>query len=179
MYIMRPLRRQAFLALPILLLAACAGPGGESLEPGSEGLRLAALGYARRYAELKATYEWGGQDALPRIVVDCSGLVLRCYGYACGDYGRKLPFEDCRAAGMLAWSVPVEPEPGDLVFMGDGGTVSHIALFVRREGGTTWFIDSTYKVDETGAVLVDGVSERSYRSDDPRFIAYGRMLVGK
>jgi hypothetical protein len=64
-----------------------------TLVPAPESLRLAALGYARNYLELGATYRWGGQDPLPgRLVVDCSGLIVRCYGYACEDCGYALPF---------------------------------------------------------------------------------------
>lgn len=159
------------IALPILL-TACSGQG--KLVEAPEAVRLAALKYAAIYAELGATYEWGAQDPLPkRLAVDCSGLVVRCYGYACGDYGCSLPFEDSTAAGMQSYCVAVDPEPGDLIFMGDDGIVSHIAIFARREGENTWFIDSTLKED----IGLDGVSERSYPTADPRLIAYGRLLV--
>lgn len=158
------------LGLLALALASCVLPTGLERIPAPEEVRLAALGYARRYAELGAVYEWGGQDPLPsRLAVDCSGLVVRCYGYACADYGYRLPFADSTAAGMRAYSDAVEPEPGDLIFMGSGGLVSHVALFSNRSESAIFFIDST-----TGD-LVDGVSLRSYAPDDPRFIAFGRL----
>jgi hypothetical protein len=164
--------RRSIAALSAALLVSCAPPQVPALGPAPEELRLAALGYAREYAALGAVYEWGGQDPLPReLAVDCSGLVVRCYGYACEDFGFSLPFEDSTAAGMLDYSTPVVPEPGDLIFMGEGGAVSHIALFLRREGSEIFLIDSTSNA------MTKGVSERSYEADDPRFLSFGRLLV--
>lgn len=163
-----------FLAPLLALSAILASCSDAGLVPAPEEVRLAALDYARRYEEQGATYAWGGQDPLPaRLAVDCSGLVVRCYGYACADYGYSLPFEDSTASGMQAYAVATSPEPGDLVFMGTGGVVSHIALFIGVEGELTYFIDSTEKEDPP----INGVTTRCYPTDDARFIGYGRMLV--
>jgi hypothetical protein len=144
-----------------------------------EEVRVRVIDYAREYIALNAEYEFGGQDPLPRtITVDCSGLVIRCYQYACEDYGYQLLFYDTTSYGLLEYVVPIEQAvltPGDLIFMGDDGVVSHVALFVSSDGADIAFIDSTYKPEEN----INGVSERSYAKDDPRFISYGRMLIGQ
>jgi hypothetical protein len=165
----------------IFLFVSCRTPSTIAPEqiPAPEEVRLQALDYARQYISLGAEYEWGGQDPLPRrIVVDCSGLVIRCYEYAASDHGYSLLFTDTTAAGMQRYSISLNKQdlqPGDLLFMGTDGVVSHIALFVKIENGNIYFIDSTYKPDEG----INGVTERFYSETDPRFIAFGRMLVQK
>lgn len=165
----------------VFLLVSCNNPAASAPErlPAPEEVRLQAVGYARQYIELSAEYEWGGQDPLPRrIVVDCSGLVIRCYEYAAADYGYSLLFTDTTAAEMQQYSISLNKQdlqPGDLLFMGSDGSISHIALFTRFENGNIFFIDSTYKPEEG----INGVTERFYSDADPRFIAFGRMLVRK
>ncbi len=140
---------------------------------------VTALEYAYQYLHHGTEYLWGGQDPLPRLLkVDCSGLVIRCYEYAAQDYGYSLLFNDTTSAGLTHYTVPLsqnELKPGDLIFMGDDHIVSHVALFIQFRDSDIVFIDSTYKP----AANINGVSERSYPSDDPRFISYGRMLVRK
>jgi len=140
-------------------------------------VREKALEYARKYIELNAEYWWGKQDPLPRtIFVDCSGLVINCYQYACEDFGYRLLFNDTTSYGLLNYTIPLSQNtltPGDLLFMGDGGVVSHVAMFVDKDGTKITFIDSTYKPEEN----INGVSERYYAKDDPRFISYGRMVI--
>lgn len=137
-----------------------------------EGVRIGALAYAREYEKLGAVYEWGGQDPLPRtIAVDCSGLVIRCYQYSCEDVGLRLPFADTTAKELYErYSLTVAPEPGDLVFMGDG-EVSHVALFIRKDDSVVYLIDST--------TLSGCVSERQYPEGSSKIISFGRMLVGR
>jgi hypothetical protein len=140
-------------------------------------VRDRALENAREYMKLSAEYEWGGQDPLPRtIVVDCSGLVIRCYQYACEDFGYRLLFNDTTSYGLLNYTIELSQDtltPGDLLFIGDGGVVSHVALFVDNDGTNIIFIDSTYKPEED----INGVSKRYYAKNDPRFICYGRMVI--
>lgn len=64
----------------------------------------------------------------------------------------------------------VSPEQGDLIFMGENSTISHVALFDRFEGKNVYFIDSTDL--EAGKV-----SERSYPIESYKIIEYGRLLV--
>lgn len=124
-----------------------------------------------------ATYEWGGQDPLPgRLVVDCSGLVIRCYQYACEDYGYTLPFADTTSKGLRQYSLNLGQQdlsPGDLLFMGEEGLINHVALFIQFDETDLVFIDATLKEEEN----INGVSVRRYRREDSRFISYGRMLV--
>jgi len=137
-----------------------------------EEVRIAALRYAEEYARLGAVYEWGGQDPLPRVIrVDCSGLVIRCYGYACEELGYLMPFNDMNAAGMQQYCKIVSPEPGDLIFMGDDGLVSHIAIFKELKGSNVYFIDATS--------ITGKVTERYYPSGSGKFIIFGRLLLYK
>lgn len=53
--------------------------------------------------------------------------------------------------------------------MGDGGVVSHIAIFERSDGTKIYFIDSTD--------LVGYVTERSYPIASAKFISYGRLRI--
>jgi hypothetical protein len=101
--------------------------------------------------------------------VDCSGLVVRCYGYACGDLGYRMPFQDMNAAGIREYCDTVSPEPGDLIFMGDGGVISHIAIYKELEGSNIHFIDSTS--------ITGGVTERYYPVGSSKFISFGRLRV--
>ncbi len=164
-----------FLLILSLFFSCDSSQHSYTLVPAPEEVRQQALIYAKKYIELGATYEWGGQDPLPRrLVVDCSGLIIRCYQYACEDYRYRLPFSDETASGMQEYAEPLKnPEPGDVIFMGNEAVVTHIALFVRKDETHVFFIDSTELPEEN----VYGVSERCYKISDPRFIWFGRMMV--
>ncbi|HRS04402.1 MAG TPA: NlpC/P60 family protein, partial [Treponema sp.] len=140
-------------------------------------IRQRALEYAYQYESLGTGYAWGGQDPLPgRLVVDCSGLVIRCYQYACEDFGFTLPFNDTTSYGLIRYSQSINQtllSPGDLLFMGEDGKISHIALFIQFNGDNIQFIDATLKPE----VGINGVTTRQYNRTDSRFISYGRMFV--
>ncbi|MCX7025923.1 MAG: NlpC/P60 family protein, partial [Spirochaetes bacterium] len=107
-------------------------------------VRKDALKYAEKYVSYGAIYKWGGQDPLPyAIEVDCSGLVVRCYEYACKDLGYRMPFRDVDSAGMQKYCDPVDPEPGDIIFMGERVVVTHIAIYKKQVGSKIYFIDSS------------------------------------
>ena len=166
-----------YVCIVLFVVLACELDRTQLFEAPAE-VRARSIKYAQKYIEEGAEYQWGGQDPLPkRIAVDCSGLVIRCYQYACGDFGYRLPFVDTTSAGLKRYAVELtleELSPGDLLFMGDG-TISHVALFVKREEGVIMFIDSTYKPE----IGINGVSQRSYPETDSRFLSYGRLLVEK
>lgn len=169
--------RRRPLALPaVLLVAACDAflPPPEPV-PAPPEVRKAALAEATRYSGM--SYEWGGDDFMPRGI-DCSGLVVNAYLYAAGLRGYTLLFRDATAGDMMdhyAWSVD-EPEPGDLVFMGPpgGDSVTHVALFDSWfDGDTMWIVDATL-IPELG---IDGVSRRLRASEDGWTRGYGRLAL--
>jgi hypothetical protein len=156
----------------ILILASCTSPVQKTYILANKDIRTAAIKYANEYISLGAVYEWGGQDPLPKtIFVDCSGLAIRCYQYACSDYGYKLLFNDTTAKNMQNFAESISPEEGDLIFMGSNGEVTHVALYEKEENGNVYFIDAT---DLSGIV-----SERYYPKDSMKFICYKRMYVEK
>jgi hypothetical protein len=134
------------------------------------------LFYAREYVNENTVYEYGGQDLLRSIRIDCSGLVVNCYNYAINETGYFLPFDDAAVINFFReWSVKtLKPRPGDLIFMGDNiNAPDHMAIFVKKENENIYFIDSTIK-PEYG---INGVSERYYSEGDNRFLSFGVMLL--
>jgi hypothetical protein len=90
------------------------GIGGESA-PSREGI----ISRAERY--LGIPYLWGGTS--PKGF-DCSGLVKRVFS----QEGIELPRDSDRQALMGSEIRVGETEPGDLLFFGDGETISHVAI---------------------------------------------------
>jgi hypothetical protein len=120
-------------------------------------------------------YEWGGQSFWYEEdgTVDCSGLVVNVYKEACNGSGYRLLFEDSTSHDMHSkYTVEVSaPKAGDLIFMGEGGVVSHVAIFRRFVGDDVEFLDA-YSVD--GHVMI-----RTYGKGNLKIISYGRMLLSK
>ncbi len=167
-----------FLLLPALSLQilGCAMSGERALIEAPDATAAEALRYAYRYVDEDTEYVYGGQDGLRTIRIDCSGLVVNCYGYAVSGTPYALPFDDAAVIDFFrTWTRgTTSPRPGDLAFMGDDPAApSHIALFVKEAEGRIYFIDSTEKPEEG----IDGVTERSYASDDARFLSFGRLLL--
>jgi hypothetical protein len=137
----------------------------------SQEIRSDASAIAEKY--LGMPYEWGGQSFWyeDNGSVDCSGLVINVYKEACADHGKQLPFDDTTAKMLHdQYTVPIDvPEEGDLIFMGNDGTVSHVALFRCFDNNQIEFLD---------AYSVDGIVEiRRYDRSDSRIISYGRILT--
>jgi cell wall-associated NlpC family hydrolase len=150
--------------------------GERALIEAPDATAAEALRYAYRYVDEDTEYVYGGQDGLRTIRIDCSGLVVNCYGYAVSGTPYALPFDDAAVIDFFrTWTRgTTSPRPGDLAFMGDDPAApSHIALFVKEAEGRIYFIDSTEKPEEG----IDGVTERSYASDDARFLSFGRLLL--
>lgn len=118
-------------------------------------------------------YEWGGQDFgyVEDGVVDCSGLVINVYKEACEKNEVGLPFEYITVSELYSrYTIPItDPGRGDLIFMGDGGVVSHVAIFHQYSNSQIEFLDA-YSVSGT-------VGVGQYSASDRRVIAFGRMLV--
>jgi hypothetical protein len=137
-----------------------------------------ALEYALEYSHNDTEYEWGGQEPLRSIRIDCSGLIVNCYNYAIAETMFSLPFYDAAVINFYKeWSVPTNnPRSGDLIFMGeDKNNPSHMSLFVKTEGGNIYFVDSTLKPEDG----INGVSERNYPKSDKRFLSFGVLLLCK
>jgi hypothetical protein len=137
-----------------------------------------ALLYAIEYSQVETEYEYGGQDYLRSIKIDCSGLIVNCYNYALKGTDYILPFQDSAVINFYQkLTIKTDnPRPGDLIFMGeDRDYPTHMSIFVRKENDCIYFIDSTYKPEDG----VDGVSERYYHENDSRFLSLGILLVGK
>mgnify|MGYP000415723504 CR=1 FL=1 len=170
--------KKVFWIFFLSLLESCSTEHPLEVVPAPSEVRVRALSYARRYMEEGTGYQWGGQDPLQKIVVDCSGLLIRCYQYACQDEGYFLLFHDTTSYGLWEYCKELDLEdvsPGDLIFMGENGRIFHVALFIRKDAGFVTFIDSTFKPEEG----INGVSERSYSLEDSRILAYGRLSVGR
>lgn len=103
-------------------------------------------------------YRWGG--ATPEGF-DCSGLVY----YAFGEAGIKVP-RTSQEQFQAARPVPVSSaRPGDLVFFGQGGRISHVGIYI----GDQRFIHSP----EAGqSVKVSALSEAYFSA---RFAGSGRF----
>lgn len=105
-----------------------------------------------------APYRWGG--ATPDGF-DCSGLVYYTFGKA----GLTVP-RTSQAQYQTARPVPIDQaEPGDLVFFGRRGRISHVGIYLGDER----FVHAP----ETGrAVTIAHLSDGYYRA---RFAGAGRI----
>lgn len=129
--------------------------------------------YATLYRDSDTEYKYGGQDPLRSIKVDCSGLIIRCYQYALEGTEYELLRNDMSSSYIYesASNYVTEPEPGDLVFMGDANSskINHIGIFTKKIGNTIYFIDSTE--------YAHGVSERSYDINNSKIKSFGEMKL--
>ena len=138
-------------------------------------LAASAFEYAKKYAAADTEYKYGAQDPLRAIQIDCSGLVIRCYGYALKNTGYSLIQSDMSSSYMYehASIKTTTPRRGDLIFIGEENSsqITHIAIFDRFEG------DQVYFIDATNQGRVNGVSERHYARTNRKIKAYGIMKV--
>jgi len=139
-----------------------------------EDIKDRVVYYARKYEEADTYYKYGGQDPLRAIGIDCSGLVVMCYKYALEGTGYTLIKSDMNTTYMkdYASDVTYNPEPGDLVFMGDANSskINHVGIFVKKIGSEVYFIDSS----SSGST---GVYERHYSEFDKKIKSYGVMKL--
>ena len=143
-----------------------------------------ALLFAYKYKNSNTEYEWGGQDELRAIKIDCSGLVVNCYKYALNEsIEYKLPFYDASVKDIFNnYSFLTDtPNPGDIIFMGEfnKNLPTHIAIYVKEENNNIYFIDSTKKEAVDGQPAINGVTERFYDKGDKRFKHFAKMKLLK
>jgi hypothetical protein len=165
-----------FLFVLQIFLSCDSSVTAPELIPSPSSIASKALEYAGEYSNEDTEYKWGGQDLLRSIKIDCSGLIVNCYNYAVAGTNYYLPFNDTAVINFYReWIVPTaNPRPGDLVFMGESrDNPTHASLFVRKENGNIYFIDSTLKPEEG----INGVSERYYSENDGRFLSFGILLL--
>lgn len=138
-----------------------------------ETIKERVVYYAVQYKNADTDYKYGAQDPLFSIKVDCSGLVIRCYKYALQNTGYELLLSDMSSSYMYtdASYHTDNPEPGDLVFMGEenSSTINHVGIFTNRTGDKIYFIDST---DYYG-----GVTERSLSRTSKKIKGFGEMKL--
>lgn len=138
-------------------------------------IAASAFEYAKKYAAADTQYKYGAQDPLRAIQIDCSGLVIRCYGYALQNTEYSLLKSDMSSSYMYqnASFHTTTPRHGDLIFMGEenSSSITHIGIFDRFEG------DQVYFIDATNQSRINGVSERHYSKTNRKIKGYGIMKV--
>ena len=69
-------------------------------------------------------YVWGGTSLTNGV--DCSGFTMQIMA----KYGISLPHSSRGQAGYGRSVSTSELQPGDLIFYGSGGTISHVAIYI-------------------------------------------------
>jgi murein DD-endopeptidase len=133
------------------------GPGYMAPEA-SHGERPAAIAVGHAHGLIGAPYRWGG--ATP-TGFDCSGLVYYTFRKAGVDVPRTSQ-QQFRAATPVPRH---QVEPGDLVFFGHGGRVSHVGIYA----GDGHFIHAPVS---GRPVTLESLDESYYRR---RFAGAGRL----
>ena len=141
----------------------------------TQKIKNRAFEFAKLYQSSETEYVYGAQDPLRSIKIDCSGLVIMCYKYALVDTKYTLVVSDMSSSYIYenASKITDSPEQGDLIFMGEENSdrITHIAIFDKEENGNIYFIDSTE--NDT----INGVSQRYYEKNNPKFKAFGIMKL--
>jgi len=89
---------------------------------GVSSLRANLVNYAKQF--LGNRYDWGGTSL--NNGVDCSGFTMRVYE----KYGHYIPRNSRSQAGSGTTISSSKLKPGDLVFYGKSGYISHVAIYI-------------------------------------------------
>lgn len=121
-------------------------------------------------------YKWGGTS---RDGFDCSGFVQYVYLNA---VGKKLPRTAEEMLSVCKKISPSEKQPGDLIFFGSSGKISHVGIYCGKYtnhknpdyflNGKRVFISAMSDGDRTGVKIAD--IEAPYWKN--HFYCYGRIL---
>lgn len=91
-------------------------------EEGVSDSRVDLVSYATQF--VGNPYVWGGTSLTNGA--DCSGFTLSIYA----KYGIYLPHSSAAQAGYGTRVSASEAKPGDLFFYGNGGSISHVAIYI-------------------------------------------------
>lgn len=142
-----------------------------SLMPTNDDIIAQVPSIAEKYIGME--YAWGGQDWWWEDggSVDCSGLVINVYKEACEGSWYSLPYVDSTVLEIWnLYSIHTDsPRVGDVIFMGDSITPTHIAILVSTDSEVVEFIDA---YSTTGHV-----EKRKYLRSNPKILSYGILLV--
>ncbi|HLI72987.1 MAG TPA: C40 family peptidase [Acidimicrobiales bacterium] len=109
----------------------------------------AARAVAAAESQIGVPYSWGGES--PGVGFDCSGLTQWAWGQA----GVGLP-RTAQAQYDAVAHIPLSAlQPGDLVFWGYGGGISHVAIYVG--GGSVVHAPSTGQVVSIAGIWGNGL----------------------
>jgi peptidoglycan DL-endopeptidase CwlO len=89
---------------------------------GISDVRIALIAFAKKH--VGNPYVWGGTSLTKGA--DCSGFVMSVFK----NYGISLPHSSKAQAGCGTKITLSEAKPGDLVFYGNGSTISHVAIYI-------------------------------------------------
>jgi cell wall-associated NlpC family hydrolase len=109
----------------------------------------AGTAIAAAQSQLGVPYRWGGES--PGGGFDCSGLVQWAWRQA----GVSLPRTAAAQYGAVAHVPLSSMEPGDLVFWGGGGGISHVGIYVG--GGSVIDAPTTGQVVRIQPIWNDGL----------------------
>lgn len=157
------------------------GPGGTAgpapVLPGT-GAARSVLDAAR--SQLGVREATGNNDGVPAQRYSNGQNVPWCANFvswAFREAGHPLPGNqvaigscdtmaaELRRAGRLYRKGEQTPQPGDVIFFGTPGDLTHVGIVERVEGGRVYTIEGN-----SG----NRVAERSYSLDDARIVCYGR-----
>jgi cell wall-associated NlpC family hydrolase len=112
--------------------------------------RTNVIGWAQNY--VGTHYRYASSD--PRKGFDCSGFT----SYVMKEYGIKISNGSSTQAAQGAKITLQNAQPGDLIFFGSKGRISHVALLIdNNEQGLT-----VVHATNTRGVVVENVTESDY-----------------
>ncbi len=120
------------------------------IDAAEQQLRTNITGWAQNYVGTKYRYA----TANPKVGFDCSGFT----SYVMGEYKIKIsPGSTTQAVQGTKVSLQ-NAQPGDLIFFGNKGRISHVALLIENNEKGLTVVHST----NSRGVVVENVSQSDY-----------------